>query len=850
MKNLIPDASVLCTSGGSKHYSSVCCVSRSNIECDTSTPSPVSKKHIEDCKCNLNANAHSLAENSNNGISSVITGKSEMPPISSLPDINQQYLGDSLKVGLISFESLLVKSPQGTGKTSAVKALLRDDYKVFMMSPRDKLNQALSRELHNFNYYVDIKKAIEQNQSPDLIIPMIERMTCTPQSLPAIADYYEKHTGRKLSYNVMVLDEIEAIAEMLTSNVTRDKTGVLSAFKAVAKNSMVRVGLDAFPTEKSRYLMGLLSPAGEFGALTNNYKRWSNINATILDGGDYSKRSDALQVLQRKALNAGKRIAVTSSSASYCDRVYKNLKTLHPDLKYIMVDREGSPEASALMNNTDLIKNYDVVIYTPTINVGVSFDIQKHVDCVFASFPNAEGTGGTSDALQALARIRHPVDNQWFIALDNDKKLFNVDRQSIPDNDVISILWRRYKQELWGAGVADAPTPEELEVVRLAAVNEGDRVADKNNFNQVFESKLLGMGVSINRLALTDIESDEELKTVAASVKEKIAEAEIQAKTQSERIDERQYSSITMRLKHDKESVTSDERDSLKRFVFESKFNINCDELSDSELNEFLELDDSNAVSKAVNREIAEGQSREFNNRLMKARVVGLGDNGAFKVDLIDERMNYRLKARLLSYAAPYFGGDSYTHKSLKGSGFYKFVERNKQEILVTGVIPLPSEWRKKPALLMNHLIDSCGFKVTMSREVDQLANGNKAKKVQRWRAVSIKGVDTLVADRLARGDNWIQKTSTLMDMFQDMGAYLKPDHIEALQMPRVDIDFVHDQLKLIPSHLKDDVLTEYRARYDMMNPDNCGIDAPIKANEWLLNQVENIGIKSAVLSA
>lgn len=778
------------------------------------------------------------------------TLQNETASIKLLPDINQQYLGDSLKVSLLTCASLLVESPQGTGKTSAVKALLRDEYKVLMMSPRDKLNQALSKELSGFSYYVDIKKAIQQKQNSDVIIPMIERMTCTPQSLPALAAYYEQHTGQKLSYNVLVLDEIEAIAEMLTSNVTRDKTGVLSAFKDVGKRSMVRVGLDAFPTEKSRYLMALLSPDGAYGMLKNTYKRWSNINATILEGGNYKKRANALQVLQRKAIIEGKRVAITSSSAGYCKLAYRNLKALHPELRMILVDRDGSPEATALMNDTSLIGHYDVIVYTPTINVGVSFDIQSHVNCIFAAFPNAERTGGTSDALQALARVRHPIDNQWFIALDSCKNLFNVGRSRILDDEVVSILTRRCVQEAWGAGVVDAPTCDELEVIKLFAINEGDRVQDKNNFNPVFESKLRGMGVVVDQLPISSIGSDAELGVVTEQVKLAMEVAEVQAKTKSARIDEREYNHIAMRLRHDKSSVTSAERDSVKRFKFESKFNINCDELSQSALDEFLELDDKGAIGQVINREIAEGATKEFNDRLMKARVVGLGDNGAFKVDAVDEKLGYRLKARLLAYATPYFDGEVYDHKSLKRSGLVQFVARNEKEILVSKAVSLPSGWRQKPALLMNHLIESCGFKVTMSRKDVNPSNGNKARKIQQWRGVSVKSIDSLIADRLARNENWIHKTTTLMDMYQDMGAYLKPEHIEALQMPTVDINFVHDQLKLLPSQIKDSVLTEYRTRYDMMNPDNDGIEAPQKANDWLLQEVKNNTMENTVLTA
>lgn len=836
----------------------------SNFENGSSLPEELKAPHDSAANTDHEANQTTCTRGSKmyaNSITAPVGGVVPTPNIhhSMITRINQTYLGDSLKDAVARFSTVLAKSFQGTGKTYAVKVLIKaddgdvikaGDNKVLMISPREKLNRALANEM-GFSYYADIKKAIKQNQSPDLIIPMIERMTCTPQSLPALARYYKEKTGADLAYNVIVLDEIEAIAEMLTSNVTQHKTEALSVFKDIAHRSGVRVGLDAFPTEKSRYLLGLLSPTGSFGDLVNAHKRWSNIKANIIEGGSYSKRAEALTTLMREAIKQGKRVAITSSSAVFCKRAYETLTALHPDLRFIMVDREGSPEATALMDNTDLITNYDVIIYTPTINVGVSFDIENHVDCVFAAFPNAEGTGGTSDALQALARVRHPVDNEWFVALDEPKALFNIDRSALASDEVCTILMNRYQKERFGAGVVGEVSAVEEEVLRLWSINDRDRILDKNNFNSLFKHKLEAMGVSVARLPIESIGTDAELSNTIEEVKESLEALEVAAKTKSERIDERQYNHITMRLKHDKQSVTKSERDSVKRYKFESKFNINCDLLTSSELDDYLELDSNNAISQVINREIVLGATAAFNNRLMKARTIGLGENGAFKVDLVDEKLNYRMKARLLSYALPYLDGESYSHNSLIKSNLYRFIKDHEKEILVSRVIPLASDWSKKPALIMNHLLTMCGYKVTAERKVVPATKRSKAKKVRVWRAISDKAIDALVADRLDRGENWVHKTTTLMDIYEDMKCFLTPEMIEELQMPRVDINFVHDQLKLIPSNLKAGILAEYVERYDMMNPDNrLGVDAPLVANKWLSEQVAGFAKLPDVLQA
>jgi hypothetical protein len=151
----------------------------------------------------------------------------------------------------------------------------------------------------------------------------------------------------------------------------------------------------------------------------------------------------------------------------------------------------------------------------------------------------------------------------------------------------------------------------------------------------------------------------------------------------------------------------------------------------------------------------------------------------------------------------------------------------------------------------MNHLVGMCGYKVTVERKVIPATKRSKAKKVRVWRAISDKAIDALVADRMDRGENWIHKTTTLMDIYEDMQCFLTPEMIDELQMPRVDINFVHDQLKLIPSNLKAGILAEYAERYDMMNPDNkLGVDAPLVANKWLSEQVAGFAKLPDVLQA
>ena len=777
--------------------------------------------------------------------------------------INQAYLGDELKKALSRCRALLVDSIQGTGKTTAIKQVISG--KSLMITPREKLNRAVASELPEFSYYGDIKQAIKSGGDSDVIAAMIERMTCTPQSLPALSRYYKSKTGNELSFDQIIFDEITATAEMITANVSGDKVEIMQTLKEVARNSGKCVGLDAFPSTGARFLLNTLSPDGLVDELTNKHKRWANITAHNLhrlptdkdrakwqkedkpekaDASSYQQRVDALSRLQHEEIKKGESIAITSSTATYCETQYDALKALHPELNIILINSKDSPEATALMNAPSLLSKYQVIIFTPAISVGVSFDLPNHIGCVFASFPNVDGTGGTADAVQALARIRHPSSNKWFIALDEQRQLFSKSREKITSQQVIEILEKRIKQEYFGAGKADGVTETEEQILKLWAINSNDRVKDKNHYNENLKIKLTRMGVSFQNLCIDSIAADDELASTTEQVKEAKKAHEIEIKTKSERIDERQYNYIAMRLKHDKASVTEEERGSVARYRFESKFNINCDELSEVELDSFLDLDKKSAISRVVNNEIANYSTTSFNNRYMAARVTGLGENEAFKVDLLDDKLTYRLRARLLGYALPYFDGESYSHQSLIKSALWQFIKKHHDEILVTQVIPLPVEWKKKPALVMNHLLRMCGYKTRGKQFTIPANDRSKEVKATKWSAKLEPEILKIIEDRYQRGENWVHKTTTLMDVFSDVDVFLSPEDANELQMPRIDIDLVARCLKTIPSHLKSEVLSKYLDMYDMMNPENAGIDAPMIANKWLEGQSDLSGEK------
>jgi hypothetical protein len=554
----------------------------------------------------------------------------------------------------------------------------------------------------------------------------------------------------------------------------------------------------------------------------------------MLVGGDYVARRDANDSLQVRAIREGLKIAVCSSSAEYCDLRSRVLRELFPNLKILVITGKTGADAKRILSNPETISEWDVVIFSPAVSVGVSFDIQNHVDKVFGVFPNTERTGDVDDAIQAMARVRNPVLKQWVVSLDNDKAVFSHEPEC--PQDIKDAVMNRWYREQMGAGVQPVVSDVEVEIAGLHSVCFKLAMNSKNNYPALFLSRLDDMGCNVSTLKVDNIEKDFESWDLLVEAKEQKKQASDKVKTTSKRIDRVEFDRIRGKKKYRPDEITRDEKDSFSRFVFEEKFNINCDKLSEDDVKTYLQLDDDGAIQKAINREIALSSSG-FSKRYMKARITGIGGSEAFKVDLLSDKLSFPMIRRLLHYAVDYFDGREYAHDDLKRGSLIQFVSRHYKEITALRVISLPLKWRKKPALLLNYLLDMCGYNHE-SRRVRI-----HGKRVYIFKAVGHAGVDALCDARIHDGRNWVERTESLMDIFDgDLGDVFTDEDARRLQMPNVDIRFVSAQLKMLPRIHHMDVMEEYKRRYDVISDDNQhGIYAPEKANEWMGNRVNEI---------
>jgi Origin of replication binding protein len=145
----------------------------------------------------------------------------------------------------------------------------------------------------------------------------------------------------------------------------------------------------------------------------NRYVRPSNRTATMRVsrgscGGVIDEHSLATSAVAKvmEKLEQGKRVVVCSSTKSFVTMLETYVGTARPETR-ILAYHSGVSES--LSNVNDLWKSCDLLVYSPSVSAGVSFEA-VHFDCLVAFLVNSTATPSVDISLQQLFRVRNLTD--------------------------------------------------------------------------------------------------------------------------------------------------------------------------------------------------------------------------------------------------------------------------------------------------------------------------------------------------------------------------------------------------------------------------------------------------------
>ena len=312
------------------------------------------------------------------------------------------YLQDASMVHFKTFSEQIkiIRAPMGSGKTSALIEFLKTvSYidSVLVISCRktfaaELLNRFKKNDLNDFYLYSEIKERQINKNKLIIQVESLHRVT--------------------RNYHVLILDEIMSIIKQFYSKTMTKVKEVDAKLLTLIRNSTQIVAMDATVNRYVVDFFSLCMPHFKSALIINTFvsANFSNRSAyfcpTFIDG------NLAFYGILKQKLGLGKNICLFCSTVTSADFMSELLKTDFPDKKILLLtSKQGK------CHSVESWINYNIVIYTSIVTVGLSFDF-LHFSAMFVYIHLVKGGPDMVSVFQSMGRVRKVTDNEIFIYLN------------------------------------------------------------------------------------------------------------------------------------------------------------------------------------------------------------------------------------------------------------------------------------------------------------------------------------------------------------------------------------------------------------------------------------------------
>jgi hypothetical protein len=330
--------------------------------------------------------------------------------------LNQPYLGELAypETGLVA-----LKSPKGSGKTSALQPLIRQAIqtgrKVLVITHRIQLGRAICHSL-GISWIEEILSSVSKSAS--------RSEGHQTQSHPGYGLCIDSlHPDSQADFNpqlwhgaIVILDEVEQVLWHALNSATcyEHRVKILATLRELVQVVLSSNGLliaqDADLSNVSLdYLTGLVEQPITPWLVVNQWQSQSWPCFLYQTPNPAALVARLTEVLQSGpvfvALDSQKAKGRWSSK-----NLERYLQSQFPQRRILRIDSETVADptnpAYGIVERLDELVEYDVVLATPTIGTGISIEITGHFRAVFGIF---QGVICDAESRQALARVREPV---------------------------------------------------------------------------------------------------------------------------------------------------------------------------------------------------------------------------------------------------------------------------------------------------------------------------------------------------------------------------------------------------------------------------------------------------------
>lgn len=301
-----------------------------------------------------------------------------------------------------NIKSLNIKSPYDTGKTQLLKRYIQNfqPKRILWVSYRKTLTQDI---LMNFKEYDLIDYQTHKYDSDRLIIQLESLHKILP-------DFIDDEVIEVPKYDLVIIDEVESVLQQFNSStMNKHSKTTFELLTQVIKTSNKLITLDGDMDLRTYKFIN------EFGSSIN-------IKNTVKKSKKEFKLTFSVNFYQNQIiedLKQKKKLVIASQTASDCDELKAMIEKYDDKLKIGIYTGITSDLDKKDLNN--VIENWqqlDVIIYSPTIESGVNFDV-LHFDKLFCVV--CAGCNSQRGFLQMISRARKLRDNDVLVYCKNLK---------------------------------------------------------------------------------------------------------------------------------------------------------------------------------------------------------------------------------------------------------------------------------------------------------------------------------------------------------------------------------------------------------------------------------------------
>lgn len=283
---------------------------------------------------------------------------------------------------------LALKSTYNTGKTSLIHKLIEEYPNLFQRVLFVTPLRSLSNEIEGSYTKLGFKNYLNNNEAFTA-----NRAIVSVDSLLKLV-YYQQSSYKIPQYDLVILDEIESILNHFGCPTLRKKESVFALLRDIIFNSTKTIALDGDLHNRSfDFLNGI------------SQNLVCIVNTKQKDLFEYTFMKQEMKFIKNieQSLLAQERIVIVSMSSSFAHKLYALCNKRFPNECELYTSLTDDSKKNHLKNVTQYWQRLRVLIYSPTIQSGVSFDIE-HFDRLFVVL--SRNSTSQRGLMQMMPRVR------------------------------------------------------------------------------------------------------------------------------------------------------------------------------------------------------------------------------------------------------------------------------------------------------------------------------------------------------------------------------------------------------------------------------------------------------------